>query len=149
MIGTLASAIVAMLFGTTFPRLAPVAVRCYRPRLVTMRTIGGRLGVLALVTLAWMSPAWARTVKIETQASLADRSDRAVDEAMKQAVDNCVQRATAMGLSWIWLDNAAVLGDAVIVKMVATDEDVDNEGDEVRVMDLGTRREPVTAERPL
>ena len=38
-----------------------------------------------------------------------------------------------MGLSWIWLDRALVLTDKVIVSMVATDDDVDD--DDVKVLD--------------
>jgi hypothetical protein len=81
-------------------------------------------------------------VKIQASAPLSDRSDRSVEQALKSAIDSCVRGATAMGLSWIWLDDAAVRGDSVIVQMVATDDEAEGEDDdEVRVQDLRPRAE--------
>jgi len=89
--------------------------------------------VALLLALAAAAPAWARVVKIETTEPLSDHSDQAVEGALKGALDRCVRGATAMGLSWIWLDRALVLTDKVIVSMVATDDDVDD--DDVKVFE--------------
>src|SRR5256712_8867962 len=78
-------------------------------------------------------PVRARVGKIEAEEPLPDRSDQAVEGALQGALDRCVRGATAMGLSWIWLDRALVLTDKVIVSMVATDDDVDD--DDVKVFD--------------
>jgi hypothetical protein len=87
-------------------------------------------------------PAWARTVRLEATAPLQGASDPAIERALTSALDRCVRRATAMGLAWIWLDNAAVLENKVVVQMVATDEEPDEgqEGDGVRVMELARHR---------
>jgi hypothetical protein len=101
------------------------------------------LGVAAILwaTLMPAGVAWARTVKLEAAEPLADASDPAVERALKNALDSCVRRATAMGLAWIWLQDATVLPNRVIVKMVASDEDLDEAGeDEVHVIDLSRGR---------
>lgn len=102
----------------------------------------GRIGCVALL-LALAAPAatWARVVKIETTTPLADHSDQAVEQALRDALDSCLQRATAMGLSWIRLDRAMVLTDKVVVLMVASDDAV--EDDDVKVF------EPTPPARPL
>jgi len=89
--------------------------------------------VALLLAFAAAAPAWARVVKIETTEPLPDHSDQAVEGALRGALDRCVRGATAMGLSWIWLDRALVLTDKVIVSMVATDDDVDD--DDVKVFE--------------
>jgi hypothetical protein len=93
------------------------------------------LGVAAILwaTLMPAGAAWARTVNLEAAAPLSDPSDPAVERALKNALDTCVRRATAMGLAWIWLQDATVLPNKVIVKMVASDEDPDEAGDEDQV----------------
>ncbi|HEV8440961.1 MAG TPA: hypothetical protein VGT40_22980 [Methylomirabilota bacterium] len=103
-----------------------------------MRTIRWWSGVV-VVALTLSTPAWARVVKIEMAAPLPDRSDRSVDRAIKSAVDTCVSRATAMGLSWIWLHDAAVLPGKVVVQMIATDEDEEDETQDVQALDLTSR----------
>jgi len=92
------------------------------------------LGVVLLLALAAPAPAWARVIKIERAAPLSDHSEQSIDAALKGAVDTCVRDATAMGLSWIRLDRAQVLKDQVVVQMLATDEEV--EDDEVNEVDL-------------
>jgi hypothetical protein len=93
------------------------------------------LGVAAILwaTVMPAGAAWARTVKLEAAEPLSDTSDAAVEHALKNALDSCVRRATAMGLAWIWLQDATVLPNRVIVKMVASDEDPDEAGDEDQV----------------
>ena len=103
-----------------------------------MKHIGGWLvGAVLLGALA-VTPATARVVTIQTAASLPDRSDRSVDQALDIAVGDCVRRATAMGLSWIRLQDAAIVTDHLVVQMVATDEEIEGE-EEVRVIDLTSR----------
>jgi hypothetical protein len=99
-----------------------------------------RLAFVGLV-LAFALPgsAWARVVRIETTTPLSDHSDQAIDRALEDALDRCVRGATAMGLSWIRLDRTLVLTDKVIVRMVATDKE--SEDDDVRVFD-STARSP-------
>ena len=81
----------------------------------------------SLLAAALVTPAWARTVKIETTVPLVDHSEATLNLAMQQAVETTVQGATAMGLSWIWVDGARVLSDSLVVRMVATDDDPDDE----------------------
>jgi hypothetical protein len=88
------------------------------------------LSITLLLVLAISTPGWARTVKIETTVPLTDRSDASVGLALKGAVDICVRGATAMGLAWIRLQQAALAGDQLVVRMVASDEDQEDE-DEV------------------
>ncbi len=106
--------------------------------MMMMRTLRRLLCVALALALVTPAPAWARVVKIETSAPLSDHSDGAIEQALKGALDTCVRGATAMGLSWIWLDRALVLTDKVVVLMIATDEDIEDEGD-VRVLDPGAR----------
>jgi hypothetical protein len=98
-----------------------------------------------LVLLGCAGPAWARVVGFTSAAPLPDTSDASLERAIRMAVDQCVQEATAMGLSWIALHDATVKGDSIVIHMVATDEE--SEGDapasedaqvpeDVRVIDL-------------
>lgn len=77
----------------------------------------------SLLAAALVTPAWARTVRFEATVPLVDHSEAAVNAAIQQAVETSVQGATAMGLSWIWVDGARLLSDSLVVRMVATDED--------------------------
>jgi len=106
--------------------------------MMMMRTLRQLFGVALALALATPACAWARVVKIETSAPLSDHSDQGIEQAVKGALDTCVRGATAMGLSWIWLDRAVVLQDKVVVQMIATDEEVEDEGD-VRVLDPNAR----------
>jgi hypothetical protein len=81
----------------------------------------------SLLAAVLVTPAWARTVRIETTVPLVDHSEAALNLAMQQAVETTVQGATAMGLSWIWVDGARVLSDSLVVRMVATDDESDDE----------------------
>jgi hypothetical protein len=58
--------------------------------------------------------------------SLSDHSPETLQRALKKALDTTVQGATAMGFSWVRLDGARVLENAVIVRMVASDDDSEN-----------------------
>lgn len=85
--------------------------------------------IVSLVALAVASPVSARVVRMETTVALADQSEPSIERALRRALDITVSRALAMGLSSIWLDEARVLSDAVILRMVATDEELDEEDD--------------------
>ncbi|PYM92058.1 MAG: hypothetical protein DME04_17120 [Candidatus Rokuibacteriota bacterium] len=93
-----------------------------------MRMVVWLATVLMLLTVA--SPAWARVVRMETTVALEDRSEPSVKQALREAFEISVRGALAMGLSRMRVDGARVLPDAVILAMVATDED-DDAGEEV------------------
>jgi hypothetical protein len=76
-----------------------------------------------LLAVTLISPAWGRTVLIETTVPLADDSEETLKRAMKQAIERAVQGATALGLSWVRVDGAQVFSDALRLRMVATDDD--------------------------
>lgn len=84
----------------------------------------------SLLAVTFLTPAWALTVKIETAMPLADHSDETLNLAIRRAIESTVEKATAMGLSWIWLDGARVLSDSIVVRMVATDDDNDDDDDD-------------------
>ena len=95
---------------------------------------GVRAGMMVtvplLLVLAMATPGLGRVVTIKTAALLADRSDASIELALRGAVETCVRGAVAMGLSWISLQDAVLLGDQVIVQMIASDDDEDEEGAE-------------------
>jgi hypothetical protein len=92
--------------------------------------------VLAWLTAAFLtlcvfaSPVSARVVRMETKVALEDQSDSSVKQALREAFQTSVRGAIAMGFSRVWVDEARVLPDAVVLAMVATDEDDD--ADEAR-----------------
>ena len=53
---------------------------------------------------------------------LSDHSPETLERAVKEALDTTVRGATAMGFSWIRLDGVRVLEDAVVVRVVASDD---------------------------
>lgn len=77
----------------------------------------------ALLAMALISPAWGRTVLIETTVPLADDSEETLKQAMEQAIQRAVQGATALGLNWVRLDGARVFSNALMLRMIATDND--------------------------
>ena len=89
-------------------------------------TRGISLFAALMLVLYLVAPAWARTVRIETTVPLADQSEATINRAITQAVETAVRGATAMGLSWIWVDGARVLSNALVVRMIATDDDPDD-----------------------
>jgi hypothetical protein len=88
-----------------------------------------RILTAVLLLLAMAMPAGATVVKIETAAALADQSEKTLDAALTQAVEKCIRGAAAMGLSTVWFDQAFVMPGRVVVRMLATDEDLENEED--------------------
>lgn len=88
-----------------------------------------RILTAVLLVLAVAAPVGATVVKIETAAPLADQSEKSLDAALTQAVEKSIRGAAAMGLSMVWLDQAFVLPGRVVVRMLATDEDLEDEDD--------------------
>ena len=82
-----------------------------------------------LLAAALVTPAWARTVRIETTVPLTDHSEEGLNRAMKQAVAKSVQGATAIGMSRMRIDGAWVLPDALVLWMVATDSESEDDDD--------------------
>ncbi len=82
---------------------------------------------VVLLVLAVAAPAGATVVVIETAATLADLSEQPLDTARTRAVEVSIGRAVAMGLSTIRLDQASVLKGRVVVRMLATDEDANDD----------------------
>lgn len=74
------------------------------------------------LTLLVAGPSSATVVRIETAATLADASEESVNVALLEAVESSIKGASAMGLSTVWLDQAFVLDDRVVVRIFATDE---------------------------
>lgn len=85
------------------------------------------------LVLGLSSPGWARIVRMETAVALPDRSDAAIESALRGALDTCVRGAMAMGLSWIRLERAILGEDRLIVRMVGSDDE--DEGDDVEDLD--------------
>jgi hypothetical protein len=103
------------------------------------RLISAILALTLVLVLALSSPGWARSVTLQAAAPLPDRSDASVARALAEAVDACVRRAAALGLSWIQLHGAILVGDRVIVQMIATDDESE---------DGEPERESATPSRP-
>jgi hypothetical protein len=82
-----------------------------------------------LLAAALVTPAWARTVRIETTVPLTDHSEEGLNRAMRQAVAKSVQGATAIGMRRMRIDGAWVLPDTLVLWMVATDGDSDDDDD--------------------
>ncbi len=61
---------------------------------------------------------------MKTSVTLADRSRPSVEQALRQALDGSVQGALAMGLAWMCVDRALVLPDAVVLRAVGSDEEL-------------------------
>jgi hypothetical protein len=76
------------------------------------------------------SPVSAGVVRTETTVALYDHSEPSIRQAAREAFETSVRGAIAMGFSRVWVDEARVLPAAVVLAMVATDEDDD--ADETR-----------------
>ena len=87
-----------------------------------------QLGVVSLLVLALASSVSARVIRLETAVALTDHSEPAIQRAFQRALETSVRGVIAMGLSSMWVDDASVLGDVVIIRLIATDEE--DEGDE-------------------
>jgi hypothetical protein len=85
---------------------------------------------VTLMLLAVGAPAWARAVRMETTVALGDPSEPSVKQALREAFDISVRGALAMGFKRMRVDGARVLPDAVVLAMIATDDE-DDVGDDV------------------
>jgi len=56
------------------------------------------LALILLLMSAIVTPAWARTVAIESTVPLADDSEETLRSAIKKAIENAVRGAAALGL---------------------------------------------------
>jgi hypothetical protein len=82
---------------------------------------------LVMLMGAYVAPASARVVRMETSVNRTDRSDPTVKQALEEAFDTSMRGAVAMGF-------AQVRQDTVVLATVATDEDDDDESpDNTRV----------------
>lgn len=88
------------------------------------------LAAASLTLCVAASPISARVVRMETKVALEDQSETSIRQALREAFQTAVRGAIAMGFSRVWVDGARVLPDAVVLAMVATDEDDD--ADEAR-----------------
>ncbi len=88
------------------------------------------LTAASLTLCVAVSPVSARVVRMETKVALEDQSEPSIRQALREAFQTAVRGAIAMGFSRVWVDGARVLPDAVVLAMVATDEDDD--ADEAR-----------------
>jgi hypothetical protein len=66
-------------------------------------------------------------VRIETTVPLADQSDETLWRATQRAIEDAVQRAKTLGLRAYWIDDAWVLQDAVVLWVIATDDDPEDD----------------------
>jgi len=83
------------------------------------------LTAASLTLCVAVSPVSARVVRMETKVALEDHSEPSIRQALREAFQTAVRGAIAMGFSRVWVDGARVLPDAVVLAMVATDEDDD------------------------
>ena len=83
------------------------------------------LTAASLTLCVAVSPVSARVVRMETKVALEDQSEPSIRQALREAFQTAVRGAIAMGFSRVWVDGARVLPDAVVLAMVATDEDDD------------------------
>ena len=83
------------------------------------------LTAASLTLCVAVSPVSARVVRMETKVALEDQSEPSIRQALREAFQTAVRGAIAMGFSRVWVDGARVLPDALVLAMVATDEDDD------------------------
>ena len=99
-----------------------------------LRELVATMGMTLVLLGAYVSPALARVVRMETSVNLTDRSDPAVKQALKEAFDTTMRGAVAMGFTRIRVDGFQVRQDTVVLATVATDEDDDDDtSDNTRV----------------
>ena len=92
-----------------------------------MRAIMSFGAAAVLAMLVAVTPASARVVHLQTVVSLPDRSEPTIKQAMLEAFDTSLRGAVAMGFAYIRVDTIQVLPDSVVLAMVATDEDGEDE----------------------
>ena len=68
----------------------------------------------------------ADSALIQTTAPLLDGSEDAVKTAVVTAVEKAMRGASAMGFAWVQLKGAQVLGQDVVVQILATNDEPDD-----------------------
>jgi diacylglycerol kinase len=81
------------------------------------------LALVLLLMSAIVTPAWARTVVIESTVPLADDSEETLRSAIKKAIENAVRGAAALGLRAMQVNGAQVFSNALMLRLIATDDD--------------------------
>src|SRR5262247_4425431 len=84
------------------------------------------LALVLLLMSATVSPAWARTVVIESTVPLADNSEETLKSAVRKAIENAVRGAVALGLRSLQVNGAQVFSNALVLRLIGTDEDPDD-----------------------
>src|SRR5215470_9770395 len=77
------------------------------------------LALVLLLMSAILTPAWARTVVIESTVALADDSEG----TLRFAIENAVRGAAALGLRAMQVNGAQVFSNALMLRLIATDDD--------------------------
>jgi hypothetical protein len=83
----------------------------------------------ALLVLGFPSPASARVATIRTTAPIVDPSEVSIQTALVEAVEAATRGALAMGLPHVRLSQAVLLPGSVLVEVIASDRDGDDETD--------------------
>jgi len=84
-----------------------------------------RLVAVSLALCVAAAPVSARVVRMETKVMLEDHSELGIKLAVREAFQLSVRGAIAMGLPHVSVDGVRVLSDAVVLALVATDENDD------------------------
>jgi len=84
------------------------------------------LALTLVLLLAMVPPAWARVVVIEATVPLADDSEETLKSAVKKAIENAVRGAAALGLRSLQVNGAQVFSNALVLRLIGTDEDPDD-----------------------
>ena len=93
-----------------------------------MKTMCMRAGSIALILLVLgASPALARETTIEATAPLAEHSDAAFRTAVLVAIGKALTDAKSKGVRLVRLDQARVEGEAVRIRVIATDDGLGRE----------------------
>ena len=92
-----------------------------------MRRRAARLALSLLFSLLVTTPSWAVVAAIETSAPLNDHSQESIETALKEAIRTAVKGAVAMGLPWVQVNQAVVFSDAVLVKVLASDTEIEDD----------------------
>jgi hypothetical protein len=98
-----------------------------------MSRISARLALSLLLVLLLAAPSFAgaamvqRMAIIQTAATISDRSDQSIRTGLEEAFEAAMRSAATMGLFTVRLQQAALLEDAVVVQVLATDSDADDD----------------------
>jgi hypothetical protein len=88
-----------------------------------VRRLGGALGLVLVAG----SPSFADFATIETTAPLADHSPASIDAALRKAVRTALQGAMAMGFQHVHLRHVVIVGETMVIQLLATDSDADDD----------------------